>query len=874
MNSKHKKKKQSKPTYVSLDSDQVKNKPATLTSPKKKISEIREEIRFQCQNCSTEVESEEQFKDHMACHDGKHDAVSQIMAELLCKVCDELFDSGKDIKKHMSNQHATNGAGKRNEGYCTEQTDLVNVESLQSCEKCDFDTDDTESLKKHIRDNIHNVSNKNKTLVDEDEENPKSTAEENRKADNKMNCYMCEYETKDLEMFDEHCFKKHGIIKCDKCEYRAEDKEIMNKHMKRHTGRFNFNCNICEFETTKQSMLEDHIELKHSSTKTSPAEKPVFGCDRCEQQFSYSFLLKEHTCQPLFKYPCEMCTFIAVGLIEILEHMDKVHKTKNLVQCPHCDFKAQHNQDLDFHITEKHDQLADDTVNINEEKSQKSEEEPNKANGTGIKCDKCDFVADEIPVFISHIRTGHTDIGEDCQYCDHVAKSEEYLEAHMYDKHTEIVMVHAMAKQMNEVSYRMEHLETFKVELGNAIKLILDSQNSMRREVLDYQNSIKQELSLIKSEQTKLTKMKLTEDKEEMPNSKTQPTPVTKPDKETLGSPALDGTTKRSPNSKPVKKNLDDKGYASKNKLRNEDLKKHHVTWIGTSISKALKKEKIEQDLNVRVTAIKAYCVNEEGRYPKSNFKAIIPDIVKKKDVDTLVLETGSIEISNMDVNKALMDSKKNINEYKREWFEKAEEVSTELFGIAEEAIAVDENLHVIILKRLPRFDRSSNDLIKIKSNLSDFANQMYDQLWLRRGCPERIHIVDIKLAGNSQYLKDLICGTVDKPRYDGIHLIGSGASRHFTYRTINAIKPFISKPNINQKKPYFWRQKQTTGNTNAQQSHLDCPQAVYMRQSSGGRLTARSGILYSDILKGSSQQKTDCTYSVQTKNFFNPLNC
>ena len=48
------------------------------------------------------------------------------------------------------------------------------------------------------------------------------------------------------------------------------------------------------------------------------------------------------------------------------------------------------------------------------------------------------------------------------------------------------------------------------------------------------------------------------------------------------------------------------------------------------------------------MTAIKAYCVNEEGRYPKSDFKAIVPDIVKKKEVDPLVLETGCIEISKL----------------------------------------------------------------------------------------------------------------------------------------------------------------------------------------------------------------------------------
>ena len=156
---------------------------------------------------------------------------------------------------------------------------------------------------------------------------------------------------------------------------------------------------------------------------------------------------------------------------------------------------------------------------------------------------------------------------------------------------------------------------------------------------------------------------------------------------------------------------------------------RHRVTWVGTSISKALDKNKFEHDTEVELTTEKAYCIKEEGRYPKDNFSAKVPEIVRKGDVDTLVLETGSLEITNMEVNKAMMDPHKDINEYKKEWFEKAEVASTELFKIAEDAIKADETIQVIILKRLPRFDRKLCDNIGIKSKLSNFANRVYDQL-------------------------------------------------------------------------------------------------------------------------------------------------
>ena len=73
-----------------------------------------------------------------------------------------------------------------------------------------------------------------------------------------------------------------------------------------------------------------------------------------------------------------------------------------------------------------------------------------------------------------------------------------------------------------------------------------------------------------------------------------------------------------------------------------------HLKIGACSISKALDANKCEHDTNTELTVVKAYCVNEEGRFPESNFKAKVPAIVRKEDADTIVLETGSIEITNM----------------------------------------------------------------------------------------------------------------------------------------------------------------------------------------------------------------------------------
>ena len=104
---------------------------------------------------------------------------------------------------------------------------------------------------------------------------------------------------------------------------------------------------------------------------------------------------------------------------------------------------------------------------------------------------------------------------------------------------------------------------------------------------------------------------------------------------------------------------------------------------MGTSISKALDQEKVEKDTNEELTVVKANCIEEEGRYKDANFSAAVPENVKKGDVDTLVLQTGSIGITNIEVNKAMMDEGKDITAYKKEWYAKVKKDSENLFSIA-----------------------------------------------------------------------------------------------------------------------------------------------------------------------------------------------
>ena len=273
-------------------------------------------------------------------------------------------------------------------------------------------------------------------------------------------------------------------------------------------------------------------------------------------------------------------------------------------------------------------------------------------------------------------------------------------------------------------------------------------------------------------------------------------------------------------------------------KKHNKKRSKPRVSWIGTSLSNVLDKTKFEKDLDVEMTMHKAYCIDgEETAYFKNKtFKNVVPRVVENENTDILVLQTGSIEITDLNINEALLDTKKDLNEYKRKWFEKVEDDSKKLFKIAEEALVKNENIKkVIIVKRLPRFDRGSKDILQIKSQLSEYGNVTYDQMWQKRGSPEKIQVVHIDMnCHSSGYLKRIIFGDPASKDFDGIHLRGDGATRHFTYRAIQAVRQvmFPAKSNFCASSQSGRQARDIPPTKSGRDTdHTDCPQSQYQHR-------------------------------------------
>ena len=569
------------------------------------------------------------------------------------------------------------------------------------------------------------------------------------------------------------------------------------------------------------------------------------------------------------QYLCIICELCLPEKVSFDNHM-ALHK---LCDAQQCHYKSKNNVELRDHVKSNHpnkhfpcdkcDKVFEEVSNLYEHhKTHKNEKKVEAKQDYPCDHENCAFSAINVRCLVKHILEEHINpsLRVQCDECDYNAEDINVLNTHKMSTHNESEEVQAKELLKTFFSAFCEAM----VETNDNLKNLSGEMSKNFIKVMDVQGKLMENMEKIKVE---VGDMKMSLAKEAL-----------KAKFENKEIHEKISTTKK-PEERATT-NVKNEEKSNKKEILKRKASKKRVTWVGTSISNVMDGKKFEQDCNVKLKMEKAYCINKEEKalYKEANFKAVVPKVIDEKETDILVLQTGSIEITDLNINEALKDTPEKIQMYKKEWFEKVEKDSTNLFDVAEAALAQDDTLEkVLIVKRLQRYDRGSKEVTKIKSDLSEFANSVYDQLWLKRGSPEKIQVLELNLkCSESKYLKSIIFGNPGQPNYDGVHLRGKFAGRHFTYRAVQAIKSVLERT----PKSVPSNQKTDCG--------TDCPQQRYQRQ-----FWTNQGLGFNDqpwqlpraprsqtksrqnrvSTVGGNFGKTN-KYNVPTSNFWNPLNC
>ena len=503
----------------------------------------------------------------------------------------------------------------------THESQLVQDALECKWESCNYTTKDKNDVVKHF-DDVHMVFLRNKYLSDEKQnihvdEQLSEDGEETINVDDKVskqphievvtkvNCNACELETKSCADMEEHRKNGHvhnneepdialreSIVICGICAKGFATESEFGKHSHIHATEEVFECLNCKSTFKRAFDLRRHNKSMHG------------GISRTVLEVAEDIVVDE---QSQTWYECTNCDFVG-NQKNMKKHKDTEHP--NLIQCKECGNSFPNIKSLDNHIKLEH--------NI----------EP-------FPCEICGLVLADFLLLQEHMKQIHSQTYETCPCCNFPVLNEEEMQTHLTEEHKEYVMLHTMAKQVNDFSKVFPAFqafnntfitfETFMADIFTVLKSLHEGLNTLKQEVFVLRNNqhIKTFQNISNETKPQTTHF----------SSNPSSTPVSAPQH----LPQSSSTPTRASTSTP----------------RN----KSKILMVGDSITKSLDTKVIEKATEAEISKVKAYgsvrdeisnIVKHAAKLPHLNYKDVVHSELAKAEFDTLVIQAGSVDITNL----------------------------------------------------------------------------------------------------------------------------------------------------------------------------------------------------------------------------------
>ena len=105
-------------------------------------------------------------------------------------------------------------------------------------------------------------------------------------------------------------------------------------------------------------------------------------------------------------------------------------------------------------------------------------------------CELCGLVLATFNLLKEHVDKHHPSGKTHCQYCDFCVEDEEAFQSHIVESHSEVVIMHNLAKQMDHLSDGFAQFENFKSEFSEVLKSLFDNQHMIEQELFVLRNNL------------------------------------------------------------------------------------------------------------------------------------------------------------------------------------------------------------------------------------------------------------------------------------------------------------------------------------------------------------------------------------------------
>ena len=190
-----------------------------------------------------------------------------------------------------------------------------------------------------------------------------------------------------------------------------------------------FTCPFCKLYSKDLEMLKLHIEdihMKNQSHNIAP-----------ENQIE---LISSESC-----YKCTMCSFSGT------ENELRIHLDNNHVECDTCTAVCADKNSLADHMKTHHELFT---------------------------CEICNETFVHFPSLQEHFESMHS--LHTCESCGLEFNTADGLKAHVIEEHEELVILHTMASQVNDLH---NSSDPFQTEVLKLLQKVLDNQNVLRQEI-------------------------------------------------------------------------------------------------------------------------------------------------------------------------------------------------------------------------------------------------------------------------------------------------------------------------------------------------------------------------------------------------------
>ena len=698
-----------------------------------------------------------------------------------CEECDFSDSSRSGVKAHITRIHRKQNKGSnvdKMEHSTTISPPIVGALTLeenvsQDCQKCEKSFEDDIALR------IHKVRH------EEDNEIVNQVVED-------LLCNVCESVFKSSEEMNNHVLDKHKILN------EVVDVELENI----------FSCEKCDFETEREDELKVHI--KNNIHNIISDIKEVTENAPTASEISYKHTYEEN----LESKSCPFCDLKSKNNDQLKKHIRNIHNENKVDEkddqdkieteaiedcftCHKCEFIGNRNE-MEKHFKSKHKECTcqlcgSDFVDDISLKDHLQAEHARPSRFEPFPCEKCGLVLATFHLLQEHMNSHKNSVAHKCRFCDFLAENEDSIQEHIIKDHEELVILHSMAKQVDVLTFKAVELDTFKSDINGMLKILLENQKS----IMDNQTTIKQELFLIRNNTIDSRRPEVlfphsthqSKPKEPGPaTSRYSPPPCQQspspppPPRQQSPSPPQVAPPRSSHTSTPVRAQM------SRPSQKDEPIK---TLYIGDSISSNVNHEALEAATESKFITAKAYSsvhdnvenvAKKPAKFPTLNFTDVIPNELEKDNYKTLIIQAGSVDISNLNTRD---DPERHIEYFRQE----AVKSATNIFAASENALKTTSTLRkVVLMKQIPRYDPLQADPLGLKPVLSQLFNSTLTELWMKSMYKDFIHVGthNIECTGA---IREARYRHTRSGKFDGIHLLGSSGQKTFTASVLNILR-------------------------------------------------------------------------------------